>query len=68
MTHFDEQVLTLVMARTQAWERLHDTEYAGRLSTNDFYELLLAAGYGEAEAQRAANRRGWDRLQAGVAM
>lgn len=56
------------MKRVRAWERLHDPEYGGRLGMVEFYELLLEAGYTEGAAQRAANKRGWDRLQAGVMM
>lgn len=54
------------MPKVQAWERLNDAEYCGKLSMTEFYELLLEAGYNENVAQRAANQRGWDRLSAGV--
>jgi hypothetical protein len=58
----------MVMPRVQAWERLNDPEYSGKLKMTEFYELLIKAGYDESTAQKAANQRGWDRLQAGVAM
>lgn len=56
------------MRAVQAWERLNDPEYAGRLDMEQMYELVLRAGYGEEEARKAAQQRGWDRLQAGVKM
>jgi hypothetical protein len=58
----------MVMRKTQAWEMLNNPEYAGQLTTNGTYELMLEAGYSEAEAQRAASQRGWDRLNAGQVM
>lgn len=54
------------MPKVQAWERINDPEYSGSLTMVQFYELLLEAGYSEESAQRAANKRGWDRLQQGV--
>ena len=33
-----------------------------------FYDLLIEAGYSEEAAQKAASQRGWDRLNAGVTM
>ena len=56
------------MPKVRAWERLNDPEYSGRLTMVEFYDLLLAAGYREDVAQRAANERGYQRLQAGVNM
>lgn len=56
------------MPKVQAWERLNDPEYSGRLTMLEFYELLIKAGYTEEVAQRAASQRGWERLQAGVMM
>ncbi len=56
------------MPKVQAWERLNDPEYSGRLTMLQFRELLLEAGYSEDVAQKAANQRGWDRLCAGVTM
>lgn len=56
------------MERVQAWERLNDPEYAGRLTMGEFYDLLIAAGYSERAARKAANKRGLDRLEAGVTM
>lgn len=61
-------MLTLVVARTQAWERLSDPEYAGKLGMGEFKELLLKAGYSEDVAQGAAKQRGWDRLCAEVTL
>lgn len=57
-----------MMPKVQAWEQLNDPEYCGRLNMESFYELLLEAGYSRDVAQRAANKRGWDRLTAGVVM
>lgn len=68
MTAFDELVLELTMKKTQAWERLNNPEYSGRLTMSQLYDLLLEAGYSEEVAQDAANKRGWDRLEAGVQM
>lgn len=33
---------------------------------NEFYELLIEAGYSESVAQKAANKRGQQRLDAGL--
>lgn len=56
------------MPKVQAWERLNDPEYSGRLNMVEFYDLLIAAGYTADVAQKIANERGWKRLQAGVKM
>jgi hypothetical protein len=56
------------MPKVQAWERLNNPEYSGKLTMGEFYDLLLKAGYSEEVAQRAASKRGWDRLEAGVQM
>lgn len=56
------------MPRVRAWERLHDASYSGGLSMGALKDLMLQAGYSEADAQAAANKRGWDRLEAGVMM
>ena len=68
MSPFDELVLTLTMSRVQALERLDNREYSGSLNTAEFYELLRTAGYSDDVAQKAASRRGWERLSAGVTM
>lgn len=34
----------------------------------EMYDLMLEAGYPEDVAQEAANKHGWQRLQAGVEM
>ncbi len=54
------------MQKVQAWERLQDHEYCSRLNMEGFYNLLITAGYSEDAAQKAANERGWQRLEAGV--
>lgn len=54
------------MRRTQAWEQLNNPEYSGRLSMGEFYDLLVRAGYSKMVARKAANKRGYDRLEAGV--
>lgn len=56
------------MKKVMAWEKLNNLEYSSRLSMADFYNLLLEAGYNEEAAKKAANKRGWDRLDAGVMM
>lgn len=56
------------MPRVQAWEKLNDPEYSGRLTMGEFHALLLQAGYPEQAAQKAAAQRGWHRLEAGVMM
>lgn len=56
------------MPKVQAWERLNDPDYSGRLNMAQFRALLLQAGYSAAAAKKAANQRGWDRLCAGVEM
>ena len=56
------------MLQVQAWEKLNDPEYSGRLTMGEFHDLLIRAGYNEEAALRAANKRGWDRLNAGVKM
>lgn len=66
MTHFDEEVLSVVMSRTQAWEELHDRNTASQMNTVDFYNLMIRAGYSEEVAQKAANERGLNRLKAGL--
>lgn len=53
---------------TMAWERLHDPEYAGKLNMEQFYDLLIRAGYSAADAREAAKQRGWDRMAAGLTM
>ena len=68
MTTFDEAVMAKALAMVRAWERLHDPERSGSLNFGDFFDLAIAAGYSEEEAQKAANRRGWDRLSAGETM
>ena len=68
MTEFDELVLNLTLPKVQAWERLNNPEYSGQLTMGQFHALLLEAGYPEDVAQEAANKRGWDRLNAGVKM
>lgn len=66
MNDFDEEVLTVVMLRVQAWEKVNDTNYSGQLGQVEFEELLLKAGYSPRVAHEAALKRGWDRLDAGV--
>lgn len=56
------------MGGVRAWELLHDPEYAARLQTSDFYDLLIRAGYSQEVAQKAALEHGWERLTAGEVM
>jgi hypothetical protein len=58
----------MVMRRTQAWERMNDPHHVGLLDTVGLYNLALEAGYSKDVAQRIASKRGWQRLDAGVAM
>lgn len=58
----------MTMSKVKAWERLNDPEYAGGLTMEQFYDLLVAAGYKEEVAHKAALQRGWDRLSDGVMM
>lgn len=53
------------MHASQAWEVLNDRNRSGRLPMGEFYDLLLRAGFQRDEAQRLANQRGWERLNAG---
>lgn len=68
MNDFDEEVLHRTMSRVMAWERLNDPQYSSQLTMGKFYDLMIESGYTEEEAQQAANRRGWDRLEAGIRM
>lgn len=54
------------MPKVQAWERLNDPEYSGRLKMEEYYELVLQAGYSAKLAQELARKRGWDRMAAGL--
>jgi hypothetical protein len=56
------------MPKVQAWERLNDPDYCGRLTMGELYDLMLRAGYSEEAAQIAANKRGLERLTAEVTM
>jgi hypothetical protein len=56
------------MPKVQAWERVNDPEYCGRLTMGELYDLMIRAGYSEEVAQEAAKKRGWDRLMAEVPM
>lgn len=68
MTPFDEACLHRAMKKVQAWELLHNPEYSGKLRMGEFYDLMLEAGYSARDAQTAANKRGWARLNAGLVM
>lgn len=68
LTPFDEAVLAAALPKVRAWERLHDPERSGKLSFEQLFDLAIAAGYTEEQAQEAANQRGWERLAAGVTM
>lgn len=56
------------MPKVQAWERLNDYNYSGQLTMGEFEDLLLKAGYHPDVAHRAALKRGWDRLEAGLSV
>lgn len=56
------------MSKVQAWEQLHNPEYSGQLTMGEFYDLLIRAGCSDEVAQKAASKRGWNRLSAGMTM
>lgn len=56
------------MDRVRAWEQLHDGEYLAKLRMQEFYDLLIRAGYNRDLAQQAASEHGWTRLAAGEVM
>ena len=58
----------MTIPKVQAWERINDPDYCGRLTMEQFYNLLIEAGYSEDAAQDAASKRGWERLNAGEMM
>jgi len=68
MNLFDEEVLSAVIPRIRAWETLNNPEISSRLTTLEYYELLLEAGYTVGVAEELANDRAEARLNAGVMM
>lgn len=64
-SEFDAQVLMDLLKSSNAWRLLHDPEVQGKLGMDGLLELMLAAGYPEEVAQKAASRRGLDRLCSG---
>ena len=68
LSQFEELVCSLALPRVRAWEILHDPEHSGPLSFTQFYDMAIAAGYSEEEAQKGANERGLARLNAGISM
>lgn len=51
----------------KAMDKLADPEYGGNLNASQFYDLMIEAGYSKQVAQKAANQRGNNRMDAGVA-
>jgi hypothetical protein len=68
LTPFDELVLEMTMRKVQAWERLNDREYCANLKMGEYYDLMIQAGATPENAQSAANRRGFKRLEMGLLM
>lgn len=56
------------MTKVILLERLDNPEYTGRLTTVEYYNLLIEAGYSSRIAQDAANKRGFARLASGFKM
>ena len=54
------------MPRVQARELLDDPKYCGKLGMDEFYDLLVRAGYSADVAQRAAVERGNLRMNVGL--
>lgn len=61
-------MLQLAIPKVQAWEVITDHEKCAELTMEGFYTFLVEAGYSEEVAQKTANQRGWDRLNAGMQM
>lgn len=58
----------MTMDRVKAWELLNDPTYSAQLNMDGFHRLMLRAGYSEEVSHKAALKRGWDRLNAGLVM
>ena len=59
-------MLSQVMEKTRAWERLNDPEYCSRLNVVGLRVLMIEAGYEPDAVQRAINDHGMSRLNAGM--
>jgi hypothetical protein len=55
-------VLFDLLERANCWRMVNDPELGGKLNMEGIFDLMLAAGYTREEANRAASRRGWDRM------
>ncbi len=56
-------VLDRTLAYVEAYEMLHDPEVVGKLNTEAYLDLCLAAGYGKEASERAARDWGVNRLR-----
>ena len=64
MTAFDEEVLMAALENeVTSWQMLHDPQVVGSLTSKEFYELCLRAGYGEKASMQAARDRAWARME-----
>ena len=60
---FAEMVLFDLLSVAKAWEMLHDAETVGKLDTEKYLDLCLAAGYSREASERAARDWGAERLR-----
>ncbi len=63
MTPFEEDVLFLALGQARAWTWLHDPQASGHLNAEQILELCKDAGFSEEAAQKAATRRGYERMK-----
>jgi len=59
-------VLFDLLSVAQAWKMLHDPEVVGRMETEKYLDLCLAAGYSQEASERAAREFGLERLRKGL--
>ena len=60
-----EELLWEGLEMAAAWDRVHDRE-SGEYTSEEYYNLMIAAGYSEEIAQKAGSDRAEARLLAGV--
>ena len=58
----------MTMDKVKAWELLNDSTYCAELNMEEFHNLMLRAGYSEDVSHKAALKRGWNRISAGLVM
>lgn len=54
------------LEQSSAWDTAHNPEIAGSLDAQQYYSVLVAAGYDEAVSQKAASDRAEARLIKGL--